>query len=528
MNLVKSLVLCIGALLLIIGLQGVSSLWQNRQLIDATSYVVSTTNLSSTVRQLQQEFLELENHYLKVVGFVDPAQTQAGLDAFRAAKSSVEQRLVELSKNANESTSEQSKEIVDVVNDWLKMAENHLTREGVTELAAPFLLDAARQQFDGQVASLITQSSALATTTGDNAIVMAKRAADWTMGLLAVGLVLGLLFGTFSIRRLQREIGGDVAVVASIANAVANGDLTRKINTHKAHEQSVLAATARMQQSLIDTVSQVRTISAEVSESATKIAADSNDLCQRTEVQAVALEQTSKSMRALGETVKVTAEKAANASELAQQAETAAGQGGESISETIVTMDNVRESAENIVSITSIIDGIAFQTKLLALNAAVEAARAGEQGTGFAVVASEVQNLAHRTASAAQDIAELIAKSVERVESGSSLVNAAGETITDIVSKTSDVSSMMEYIKTASEQQNTGVVSVSETVLDLDRTTQKNAILAQHSAEASSNLQAQVQELTNAVSFFELDEVSEYISEDASEEIPQEALKRAA
>ncbi|NPT55132.1 hypothetical protein GNZ13_11110 [Paraburkholderia sp. 5N] len=72
-------------------------------------------------------------------------------------------------------------------------------------------------------------------------------------------------------------------------------------------------------------------------------------------------------------------------------------------------------SANKIVEIIGVIEGIAFQTNILALNAAFEAARAGEQGRGFAVVAGEVRNLAQRCAAAAREIKNMIGDSVERV-----------------------------------------------------------------------------------------------------------------
>src|SRR5690348_17535016 len=112
-------------------------------------------------------------------------------------------------------------------------------------------------------------------------------------------------------------------------------------------------------------------------------------------------------------------------------------------------MGEIHASANKIVEIISVIDGIAFQTNILALNAAVEAARAGEQGRGFAVVASEVRNLAQRSANAAKEIKTLISDSVEKVETGSRLVDQAGQTMDEVVTSVKRVSDIISEISAA-------------------------------------------------------------------------------
>ncbi|MBX3607663.1 MAG: hypothetical protein KF788_20450, partial [Piscinibacter sp.] len=136
--------------------------------------------------------------------------------------------------------------------------------------------------------------------------------------------------------------------------------------------------------------------------------------------------------------------------------------------------------------------------------AAVEAARAGEQGRGFAVVAAEVRSLAQRSATAAREIKALISSSVERVEAGSRLVGAAGESMQDIVGSVRRVSDIIGEISTAATEQSSGLVSVNQSVNKLDEMTQQNAALVEQSAAAASSLSEQAQRLSQAVRQFDV------------------------
>ena len=185
-------------------------------------------------------------------------------------------------------------------------------------------------------------------------------------------------------------------------------------------------------------------------------------------------------------------------------ASTVAVQGGDVVAEVVATMKGINDSSKKIADIISVIDGIAFQTNILALNAAVEAARAGEQGRGFAVVASEVRNLAQRSAEAAKEIKGLIHASVERVELGTTLVDKAGATMTEVVASIRRVTDIVGEISAASSEQSAGVAQVGEAVTQMDQATQQNAALVEQSAAAADSLKTQAQQLVDAVAVFRL------------------------
>jgi methyl-accepting chemotaxis protein len=174
------------------------------------------------------------------------------------------------------------------------------------------------------------------------------------------------------------------------------------------------------------------------------------------------------------------------------------------VAQVVDTMKGINESSRRISDIIQVIDGIAFQTNILALNAAVEAARAGDQGRGFAVVAGEVRSLAGRSAEAAKEIKYLINASVERVEQGTTLVDQAGTTMTEVVSSIRRVTDLMGEISAASQEQSQGVAQVGEAVTQMDQVTQQNAALVEEMAAAASSLQTQAGDLVQTVAVFKL------------------------
>jgi len=313
--------------------------------------------------------------------------------------------------------------------------------------------------------------------------------------------VIAAIVAAWIIRSITRPINEAV----ELARAVAAGDLTHAVTVKSKDETGVLMqALADMQTGLVQVVGRVRSGSESVSSASEQIAQGNQDLSSRTESQASALEETAASMEELSSTVRQNADNALQANQLAQSASKVAMEGGQVVSQVVDTMKGINESSRKISDIISVIDGIAFQTNILALNAAVEAARAGEQGRGFAVVAGEVRNLAQRSAAAAKEIKQLINDSVERVESGTALVDKAGATMNEVVDSVRRVTDIMGEISSASKEQSDGVGQIGEAVTQMDQATQQNAALVEEMAAAASSLRTQATDLVQAVAVFRL------------------------
>jgi len=387
-----------------------------------------------------------------------------------------------------------------VLDETIKLHTDGKKQESVALLLgktreAQFALTAKIQEF-------IKLLSGQVEANGKHAEETYQAARTLMLALAGLAVLLAVMIAWW----VTRSVTGPIREAVGVAEALAKGDLTQKIEAKSKDE------TGQLLTALGNTVTQLKGIMGGIKEStetigtaSSQIAQGNADLSQRTEEQASSLEETASSMEELTSTVKQNAENAKQANQLAAGASDVAVKGGAVVKQVVDTMSAISESSKKIADIIGVIDGIAFQTNILALNAAVEAARAGEQGRGFAVVASEVRNLAQRSAAAAKEIKALIGDSVEKVGTGTKLVDEAGQTMQEIVSSVKRVTDIMAEITAASQEQSSGIEQVNTAITQMDEVTQQNAALVEEAAAAAESMQEQAEQLAQAVSVFKLD-----------------------
>lgn len=386
---------------------------------------------------------------------------------------------------------------------WAVAAEDtRLILAGQKEEALAFLMDKtvpARTELLAALRDAVKlQSSGLRDELSE-IVAEARRTLNVLLTLTGVA-VIGLALLSWYVAAV---LGRRVAMSRAVAERVRDGDLSIAVLDDTRDEFSpLLAALNDMQGSLTRVVSNVRSNSESVASASADIAQGSQALSERTEQQASALQQTAATMEQLGTTVRINADSAMQARQLAQGASAVAARGGAVVGQVVATMQGIQAGAARIANIIGVIDSIAFQTNILALNAAVEAARAGEQGRGFAVVANEVRNLAQRSATAAHEIKELISSSVAQAEQGSIQVSQAGATMDDIAAAIRRVVDIVAEISCASAEQSSSVGQIGQAVAQMDRVTQQNAALVDESAEAAAQLKGQAAQLVLAVAVF--------------------------
>jgi methyl-accepting chemotaxis protein len=237
-----------------------------------------------------------------------------------------------------------------------------------------------------------------------------------------------------------------------------------------------------------------------------RIASSSQVTAQGTTASGASLEEIRSTIEELSSKTKFNAERASEASEVAEETREYVDKASLSMKDVIAAMESISVSGDAIGKIVKTIDEIAYQTNLLALNASVEAARAGEAGAGFAVVADEVRNLAQRSAEAAKNTASLIQDTISSINSGSAMVHATDENFTLVIERQPKLQKNISDVSEASSEQSLGIEQINRAIHEIDQVTQTNATNTEETAEAAAELRNEAENVMAIV--FEIRELA--------------------
>ena len=365
------------------------------------------------------------------------------------------------------------------------------------KMEAQKLVEAAAMQKEAENKQIASGAAAKQIIGDQSAAVKAEtqQKAYTTAIAIMVIFILSLIFGIMVAGMIVRQIMNAIRQSVSVAEQVAAGDLTIKIDDALLNRDDemgkLIKALNTMVIKLRETVESIAMGAANISAAGAEMSGTSQSMSEGSTEQASAAEEVSSSMEQMAANIQQNTDNA-------QQAEKIAIMGVESLRKSNQTVNEAIAGMKTIAEKVTIISDIAFQTNILALNAAVEAARAGEHGRGFAVVAAEVRKLAERSKVAADEINVLS-------RNGVTTSDEAGKLLSELMPQIEKTAKLVQEISAASIEQNSGASQINNAIQQLNQVTQQNAAASEEMATSSEELASQAETLKDTVAFFKLE-----------------------
>ncbi|MDD4571759.1 MAG: methyl-accepting chemotaxis protein [Clostridia bacterium] len=291
--------------------------------------------------------------------------------------------------------------------------------------------------------------------------------------------------------------------VSIVLNQIAEGNLVFELQNDYAGEfAKIKDSLNNIKGTLTQTVDQIMIAAEQVSSGTEQVSSGAQALAQGATEQASSIEELSASINDVSENVRKNTDNVSDMKNYINETVSEVGGAHAKMQELLTAMEQIDTASDKIGKIIKVIDDIAFQTNILALNAAVEAARAGSAGKGFAVVADEVRNLAGKSADAAQQTAELIQGSIEKVQDGFKIADATGKAVSGVAGKMNKMTESINEIEQASIEQATAITQITQGIEQVSAVVQTNSATAEESAAASEELNSQAKILDDMMSKF--------------------------
>lgn len=351
--------------------------------------------------------------------------------------------------------------------------------------------------------------------------------------IVSVFIALAALATVALAMLLTRSIVRPLSSAVSAAESVAQGDLTRPIETQGNDEVSrLLKALATMQQNLRETLQGISGSATQLASAADELNAVTLDSTQGLQQQNNEIEQAATAVNEMTTAVEEVARNAVSTSDATRQSSDSALLGQERVSETASAISalaadvqhtgelvqSLANQSQDIGKVLDVIRAIAEQTNLLALNAAIEAARAGESGRGFAVVADEVRALAHRTQQSTQEIEQMVQgmrngsslalesmqASAARASTTLSMAARAGEALQTITASVHEIHERNLVIASAAEEQAQVAREVDRNLVNIRDLSVRSAARADQTSASSHELSKLANALQGMVRRFQL------------------------